>query len=219
MRRLYQNGCAVAIIVACPQCKKQYEVPERPASRRARCTCGAVVTLREAGESDVGREAATGQQSADQEPDLAAEAKDAGATGEMLRASLSVGLCSMLISLAIGGVLVVAVVSQSGPVVRAAEELRSVSSFRTPRAPIVLAAMMGGVFGYVAGWRLTEKAGVVGWVAWAVGAAGVGLLVVIAAVSFRFFCPGPLPEVLWACLVFMGFMGLLGITRWTLWAA
>lgn len=83
-----------------------------------------------------------------------------------------------------------------------------------PLMPALLFAMFGGIYGALAGWRLTSGAGLVGRYGLLVGAAAVVVLVLIGALA-SFVVFEEVPTMFWICMLAMAVCGLGGITYFT----
>ncbi|MBN2560760.1 MAG: hypothetical protein JXQ75_07515 [Phycisphaerae bacterium] len=239
----------MSIVVQCQACRKRVHAPDRLAGKRAMCKCGAVLaipspqpvddlldaSLVDEIESGELPNAATGPTKAKHRTE-SAEAKDTTRPSkakeideatliarqrEAMREGLATAVPSMITSLVIGAVLLVAVVYLMRSPVSAAHEVLVAGGDvgYAPYMPLTLFAMFGGAFGALAGWRMVSTSGLAGWTTWLVGLAAVLVLTLVGAGAAAVVFPQAIPMLFWAGLAIQALAALAGITFFTRWAA
>jgi len=84
-------------------------------------------------------------------------------------------------------------------------------------APTIVAGMLGACFGFVSGRMMTDRTGLYGWPACAVGSAGVFLLMGLCLGAALLLFSGPIPSMVKCGVFSLGFMAMIGISFYTLW--
>jgi hypothetical protein len=140
---------------------------------------------------------------------------------EAIREGISAAIPSMLISLAIGAVLLLPMIYLMRDTLTAAEEgLKDGTEVSyEPYMPGTLFAMFGGLFGLVSGWRMTTSTGLTGRPAWTIGASGIMVLLAFGAVAGLLSFAQAIPIMFWVCLAVLAVVALVGISYFTLWGA
>ncbi len=147
------------------------------------------------------------------------EAADLARHREAIREGVSAAIPSMLISLAIGLVVLIPMIYLMRDALTAAEAALKDGAEVSyePYMPSTLFVMFGAIFGLFSGWRMTTSTGLTGRPAWLIGAAGVAaLLAVGAVVGLLFFSPA-IPIMFWVTLAVLALAALVGISVFTLW--
>lgn len=210
------------ISVSCPACGKRLKVPDELVGRRAKCVCGTVLSIPAAEPvplpltvqpMKVPPVVVEGPEE-ESEPGLLSRF-----IPEDLRVTAPKAVLWMLVSLAVGGPLLVGALYLMRATLFAAEEF-SPGTTAVPHflvAPLLLAAFFGLGFGFASGKLITGKGGLVGWPACVIGLVGVAGLYVIGQVTVGVLFGGGIHAVVSLSLGAVCLMSAVGIFFCSLW--
>ena len=140
---------------------------------------------------------------------------------EMLRAGLMVTVRSMMVSVLLGGAVLLGAMYLLKHSFAAGDQLLrgKAEDWYEAQMPAVLLALLGAAIGVFAGWRVTSSGGVAGWAGWVVGLLGVAVLCLMGVIGAVGFYPSPTPITVWIGLGALAVTTMLGLTFYTLWAS
>jgi len=137
---------------------------------------------------------------------------------EGLRETLPAGLKAMAPCLIAAVVVTVVIIYLARGVIPLIQELMTVGRFGVLLLPLILAVVYGAILGFGSGHRLTEKGGMVGWAACALGSTIVIATFVSGRLAGEFFVEGGVLPLLHFWLIAVSFTAMIGISYFTLWA-
>lgn len=220
------------IVISCPQCHRRLRAPDRLVGEEAQCPCGGRVlvlpSLDEPG--DVVQQPAPRPTSAtvgtvptDDFPAAAAHQSDTEGEHEKnlylegLRESLPAAAKVMVQCLIAAVIATGLMVYVARDVVPAAQDLVPTGGPRALLAPLIVAVFFGAAVGFGTGHRLTDKSGLVGWPACALGSVVVVCMLIAGWLAGGCFVQGGVVPLLRFWLIAAGFTAMVGISYYTLW--
>ncbi len=204
--------------VECPVCGARLNAPDQFEGRRVKCKCGSVFTASAAKGPPAPTTTPDAPKStqATQEEQKPSRRFDLSFLPDGLRETLLGAIRAILFPTIAGCCLMVALLAVGAPAILAAEDLIKVE-FRAAWPSASVGSILGIAYGFSVGYRISDKAGLTGWLGCAVGLAAVALLLATAYVGGVVFLGAPLPSVLNLSLFCLTFFCLLGVSYYTLW--
>jgi hypothetical protein len=198
------------VIISCKACGKRLKVPDHLAGRRAKCACGAILTIpkTDPNETPIALDAPNANDTPASEQQPRRRRLDESGIVADLRRYLPNAARSVLLSVAGGLVVILPILYFTRSLIAIGDDFAQNGSTFAFLGPAILFGAIGAVIGYIISVRLAKASDLAGLFALCCCTGGVILLVGICRIAGGFMFPDGAPELLHFGLLCLGLLAV-----------